>query len=255
MRQIDGMGITITGSSAGIGEALARDLHGQGARVVLAARRRDRLESLAKELAGSIVVEGDVSIPADCVRIAAAGERLDVLVCNAGYGLAKSIEDTTEADWLDLLRTNLLGTTECIRAALPRMRAQELRDGWRGHIVIVSSALARRGRPDGGAYSATKAAQLSVAEALRVELAVDRIAVTSVHPVGTETEFIQAARGTWTTGAKEPRQTAAHVAKRIAGAIARPCPEVWPHRLSRWCLSFATIWPSLLDGYFRRRRT
>ena len=248
------MGITITGASAGIGEALARNLHGQGARLVLAARRRERLESLAKELAGSIVVEGDVSIPADCARIAAAGERLDVLVCNAGYGLAKSIEDTTGDDWLDLLRTNLLGTTECIRTALPRLRAQELRDGWRGHIVIVSSALARRGRPDGGAYSATKAAQLSVAEALRVELASDRIAVTSVHPVGTATEFVQAARGTWTTGAKEPMQTAEHVAGRIAAAIARPRPEVWPHRLSRWGLSLATLWPSLLDGYFRRRR-
>lgn len=256
MRHLDGMVVAITGASAGIGAALACHLHAQGARLVLAARRRERLEELAARLPGSLVVEADVADPAACARIiAAAGPRLDTLVCNAGYGLVKSITETTEDEWLALLRTNLLGTTACITAAVPRMQAQDLRDGWRGQVVIVSSALARRGRPDGGAYAATKAAQLSVAEALRVELHDARIAVTSVHPIATHSEFVQAAHGgPWIIGAREPRQTAEHVAARIAAAIARPRAEVWPHRLSRWGLSLGTIWPGLLDGYFIRRR-
>ena len=224
--------------------------------MVLAARRAERLAALAAELPGSQVVVADVALPEDCQRlVAAVPGRIDVLVCNAGYGLAKTIAETSEAEWLALLRTNLLGTTSCITAAVPRLVSQELRDGWRGQVVIVSSALARRGRPDGGAYAATKAAQLSVAEALRVELAPVQVAVTSVHPIATTSEFTAAVQGgTWQTGSAEPRQTAEQVAASILAAIARPRPEVWPHRLSRWGLSLATLWPGLLDGYFLRRR-
>lgn len=253
MRRLQGMTIAITGASSGIGEALAREVHARGARVVLAARRADRLRALTDELPGSQIVVTDVADPASCAALIAAVPQLDTLVCNAGYGLARTIEATSEADWLALWRTNVLGTTACIQAALPVLRQRPLRDGWRGQVVIVSSALARRGRPDGGAYAATKAAQLSVAEALRVELADDAIAVTSVHPIATDTEFTTVASG-WRTGAREPRQTAAHVARRIADAIAKPRAEVWPHRLSRWGLSLASLWPTLLDGYFRRRR-
>jgi short-subunit dehydrogenase len=251
------MTIVITGASAGIGAALARAAHARGARVVLAARRADRLAALAAELPGSQVVVADVALPEDCRRlVAVVPGRIDVLVCNAGYGLAKTIAETTEAEWLAVLRTNLLGTTSCITAAVHRLVAQEVRDGWRGQVVIVSSALARRGRPDGGAYAATKAAQLSVAEALRVELAPTRIAVTSIHPIATSSDFVTAVQGgTWTTGASEPRQSAEHVAGCILAAIVRPRPEVWPHRLSRWGLSLATLWPGLLDGYFQRRRS
>lgn len=252
MRPLAGMTIAITGASSGIGEALARHVHANGAKVVLAARRVDRLQELAKELPGARIIVADVSKPEDCAALIAAVPELDTLVCNAGYGLAKSICNTTEDDWLALVRTNVFGTTACIAAAVPILRQRPLRQGWRGQIVIVSSALARRGRPEGGAYSATKAAQLSIAEALRVELTADCIAVTSVHPIATTSEFVSVASG-WKTGAREPQQTAEHVAACIAKAIVRPRPEVWPHRLSRWGLSLATLWPSLLDGYFRRR--
>ncbi len=252
MRELKGMTVVITGASSGIGAALARALHASGAHVVLAARRLERLQALARELPGSRVIETDVTDPAACSALLAAVPEADTVICNAGYGLARTICDTTAAEWLDLLKTNLLGTTACIVAAVPQLRQRPVRDGWRGQIVIVSSALARRGRPAGGAYSATKAAQLSVAEALRVELAEDAIAVTSVHPIATDTEFTSIAVG-WKNGAREPRQSAELVARRIIAAIVRPRPEVWPHRLSRWGLSLATLWPSLLDRYFRRR--
>src|SRR5437763_16222608 len=132
-----------------------------------------------------------------------------------------------------IFQTNLFGTADCVRAAVPQMLRQELRDGWRGQIMIVTSAVARRAIPFFGAYSATKAAQLSLAEALRVELKPQHIAVTSVHPVGTDTEF-GTVSASLSNGKRprnipgEKRQTAEAVAAAIVRAIQRPRPEVWP---------------------------
>jgi len=173
------------------------------------------------------------------------------VVLNAGYGLARLAEATSDEDWLAILRVNLLGTAAGLRAAVPLLRAQEERDGWRGQIMIVSSSLARRAAPDTAAYSATKAAQLSLAEAARVELAPDRIAVTTVHPVRTTTEFFDSCarasgRPMEFTG-WAPTQAPQQVARRMADAISRPRPEVWPHRSARWLLLFAVMCPGLAD--------
>ena len=259
-RSLTGMTVLITGASSGIGAALAEVLAQQGARLALVARRRDKLEALVARLSGSghLVIPADVADPRACAgaiaQACSAFGRLDTLVCNAGYGLVAGIAATDEEQWLAILRTNLLGTTACIRAAAPLLLVQPLRDGWRGQVMIVSSALARRGRPDAGAYSATKAAQLSVAEALRIEWAEQRIAVTSVHPIHTDTEFHGAAAGRrWLVGAAEPRQTPAHVAARMVAAIRRPQAEVWPHRGSRWALALGALWAWPIDRYLTRR--
>ena len=253
MRQLQGMSITITGASAGIGAALARELYRRGARLTLAARRMDRLTVLCQELPGSLPVAADVGVSADCARLIAASPALDTVVCNAGYGLARPVAETSDEEWLDILRTNLLGTTACIRAAVPRLRANPMLDGWRGQILIVSSALARRAKPDAGAYCATKAAQLSVAEAWRVELAAERIAVTSVHPIRTATDFVPATLGDRSRArGLGPEQSAEHVARRIAAAIVRPRAELWPHPLSRIGLAFSGLVPGLFDRAFAR---
>ena len=142
------------------------------------------------------------------LRACSSGERpsisggIDTLVCNAGYGSVRTVAETSHDEMRRMFETNVFGTTDCIHAAVPIMRKQELRDGWRGQIMIVSSAAAKRGLPFFGPYSATKAAQLSIAEALRVELKADRIAVTSVHPVGTNTEFFDTAEKQ--TGLRRP---------------------------------------------------
>jgi len=260
-RSLTGMRVLITGASAGIGKALAQGLAAQGAQLVLAARRLDRLEALCRELGPRHrAVACDVADPAQCGALVAAAHAhlggIDTLVCNAGYGLVGDIAQTSIAQWEAILRTNLLGTTACIAAAVPLMVAQPLCAGYRGQVMIVSSALARRGKPGAGAYCATKAAQLSVAEALRLELDRSHVAVTSVHPVNTATEFDQAVAShgpAWRRGARDPVQSAERVATLMIRAIRRPRRELWPHRPARHLLALAAWWPGLADWALRRQ--
>lgn len=262
MRELKDMTVAITGASAGIGRALAVELHRRGARLALAARRVDMLTELNRELGGNhLILRTDVSQEEDCAAFISAAQtrfgRIDTLVCNAGYGIMRNIGEMTSAEWQALIATNVYGTTNCIHAALPAMSTQSERYGWRGQMMIVSSCLARRSGPEVGAYAATKAAQLSIAEALRLELAEQRIAVTSVHPIGTDTEFIDAAAAIggrkFSRDSNEPIQSATIVAERMVKAIVHPRPEVWPYPLARWAFGLATLFPSMTDGAVRRR--
>lgn len=260
------MTVVITGASAGIGEGLARQLHARGARLLLAARRVDRLHALNARLGGGhVVVEADVAKREDCERLIDAAfrdlGRVDTLVLNAGYGVYPRVHETTPDAVRAIFATNVFGTTDCIFAATPRMLGQPERDGWRGQVMIVSSVAARRAVPYLGVYSATKAAQLSVAEAMRVELSPHKLAVTSVHPAMTSTEFGGLAerhsgiktpvgdRGKWS-------QTVEHVAGRMLAAIERPRAEVWPNRPTRWMMPIAAWMPGRVDrvlaGYRKR---
>jgi len=257
------MVVVITGASAGIGRALTEALSAQGANLALAARRVDRLGEINQTLGGQhLIVPTDVSVTAQCEDLIeqTVGRfgRIDTLVCNAGYGFHAPVAQTSRQQFEQIFATNVLGTTECIRAAVPRMLAQEARDGWRGQIMIVSSAVARRGLPFFGAYCATKAAQLSLAESMRVELWPQRIAVTSVHPIGTDTEFgdVSAQKSGGNRPGRIPgevRQSSATVAKKMIKAISRPRPEVWPFAPARWGISIATLIPGMVDRVMRRR--
>lgn len=250
------MVVVITGASAGIGKALAIALDAGGARLILSARREDKLAALNQQLGGKhFVVPADVSKREDCERLIAMTVekfgRIDTLVCNAGYGFYFLQQDTTPEKMREIFNTNVFGTTDCIHAALPGLIAQPLRDGYRAQVMIVSSFVARRAVPCLGAYSATKAAQLSIAEALRVEMKSSHIAVTTVHPIMTKTEFGTAAESMGEI--RLPRdgdslqQTVEHVAKRMVVGIVRPRPEVWPSRPSRWIASLATLMPRVMD--------
>ena len=264
-RRLHGMVVAITGASAGIGKALAEALASKGAKLALCARRVERLEELNRQLGGGhLCIQADVANPADCERfINATAEhfgRIDALVCNAGYGFVRTTAQTSHEEMAAIFATNVFGTTDCIRAAVPIMSKQEIGDRYRGQIVIISSAAARRGLPFFGPYSATKAAQMNLAEALRVELRPEKIAVTTVAPVGTNTEFFRVAEGK--TGLKRPatdtkvRQTAETVARKIVRVIERPKRELWPLRPSRWALNLAAFFPGITDRamsyYFRQ---
>jgi short-subunit dehydrogenase len=253
-RKLNDMVVVITGASAGIGKALAERLSARGATLVLAARRLERLEELNQEMsARHLVVRADVARREDCQTIVDRAlerfGRIDTLVCNAGYGLYKKMSDTSPEDVRRIFATNVFGSTDCIYAALPSMLRQAPRDDWRGQIMLVSSCVARRAIPFLGAYSATKAAQLSLAEAMRVELTPDRIAVTCVMPIQTKTEFGRVAQ---TQGgvriARGPvGQTVQHVVRRMTDAIVKPRAEVWPFRPARWAFGLGTLFPRLVD--------
>ena len=263
-RKIEEMVVVITGASSGIGRELAVALTRKRAKLVLAARRTDRLEALNFALGGRhLCVECDVSKTDQCERLIASAigrfGRIDTLVCNAGYGIAQRVADTSAADLRAMFETNVFGTVDCIRAAVPIMEQQALRDGLRGQLMIVSSAAGRRGLPYFGGYSATKAAQLSFAEALRVELKPRKIAVTSVHPIGTKTDFfnvsMEKGQSRLPPDSVGPMsQTSEQVALRMARAIARPVPELWPMDAARWMMSLATLFPSAIDSVMGRAR-
>jgi 3-oxoacyl-[acyl-carrier protein] reductase len=263
-RNLRDMNLVITGASAGIGKVLAESLAGAGARLVLAARRMDRLEELRGKLGERhLCIRADVSKREDCqMLIARAVEhfgRIDTLVCNAGYGSLRAVHETSADDFQAIFQTNVFGTTDCIRAAVPVMLKQDLCEGLRGQIMIISSAAARRGLPYAGAYSATKAAQLSLAEALRVELLPQRIAVTSVHPIGTQTEFFQVAEESSRRRITEPgrgghRHSAERVVRGMIRAIEKPKREVWSSPLSRVLLAINALIPSLGDRAMAKER-
>ncbi len=250
--------VAITGASAGIGRATALRLARDGASVAICARRRDRLETLAAEIdaAGghALVVPGDVTRAADMDALVARTVeqfgRLDVILCNAGFGIAGSVDRTTPDQMRALLDTNYMGTFLAARAAMPVFRRQG-----RGHVIVVSSIVGKRAVPYMGAYAATKFAQVGLAEAIRSECVGTGIHVSVVYPVSTETDFFDVMTretGATVERAFGPRQPVETVADAIARAIARPVPEVYPHRLSRalvWLNAFA---PGFTDRIVKR---
>lgn len=181
--------VVITGASAGIGRATARELAGVGARVVLGARRQERLAELEAEFPGrAVAVEMDVRSPGDCRQLVQTAldrfGRLDSLVANAGIGMYGGILDHTDEALTTMLDTNIAGTVWPIRAAVP-----EMEKNGRGDIVIVASVAGFRGGADEAVYAATKFAQVGLAGALDRELREKGIRVTTIGPAGTATEF------------------------------------------------------------------
>jgi NADP-dependent 3-hydroxy acid dehydrogenase YdfG len=182
--------VFVTGASSGIGVAVARRFAGIGARLVLAARRADRLSSLAADLGVPAVV-----LPLD-VRDRAAVERavaglpadfaaIDVLVNNAG--LAAGLEAAPEAnldDWEAMVDTNCKGLMYVTRAVLPGMVARD-----RGHVVNLGSVAGTYPYPGGNVYGGTKAFVEQLSLNLRADLAGKRIRVTNIEPGMVETEF------------------------------------------------------------------
>ena len=245
--------IAITGASAGIGRATAIRVARDGAAVAICARRRDRLDTVAAEVAAgggrALPIAADVSSEEDMqMFVAATIERfgtLDVMMCNAGFGIYGAIDDITADQMRRLMDVNYFGTYYAARAALPIFRRQQ-----RGHIVIVSSIVGKRGVPFMGAYSATKFAQVGMAECLRSELYGSNIHVSVVCPVSTATEFAEVMvrhTGSDVSRSLGPAQGVDEVADAIARAIERPIPEVYPYLKSRGLVLLNAIAPGFTD--------
>lgn len=192
--KLDGAVALVTGASRGIGRAVAQQAAERGARVGLVSRSAPELEEVLSSIGGrGAAVPADV---ADATQVADAVRRVeealgpvDVAVANAGIG-AYGPFVATEPDEIErLTRVNWLGTAHLVRAVLPGMVARR-----RGHVAIVASVAGRMGAPLEALYSATKFAQVGLAEALEVELAPYGIGVSMVNPGPVATEFF-AARG------------------------------------------------------------
>ena len=194
MNRIKGKLILVTGASSGIGEACARRFATEGARLALWARRRARLESLARTLETQHRVvpqlaEVDVRDRAAVTRAAealvAAGQVPDVLINNAGLasGLSKVHEGDPE-DWDRMIDTNLKGLLNVTRAILPHMVARR-----RGHVVNIGSTAGHQTYPMGNVYNATKFGVRALTEGMNLDVAGTPIRVSEVDPGFVETEF------------------------------------------------------------------
>jgi NADP-dependent 3-hydroxy acid dehydrogenase YdfG len=188
----------VTGASSGIGAATARALAAQGADVGLVARRRDRIEALAGELAGTgrraVPIEADVTERAQAEGAVerTVGElgRLDVLVNNAGVMLLGPVADAPVEEWEQMVRINLLGLVYCARAALPHLiRAAEQEPRRVADLVNVSSVAGRVARSGSGVYNATKHGVGAFSEALRQEVTRRHVRVGLVEPGAVDTEL------------------------------------------------------------------
>ncbi|MFF3484200.1 SDR family oxidoreductase [Streptomyces sp. NPDC002701] len=193
---INGAVVLVTGASSGIGAATARAASRAGARVVLIARREERIQQLAKELGESVAL----AVPCDVTdrsqiegAVQAAIERfgqIDVLVNNAGQGLQATVDAIDPDDFRAVLELNLLAPLVTTQAVLPHLRKRSA-----GAIVNVGSGIIWSTLPGSGAYSASKAALQKLSAIARAELADEGIAVSMMFPSITETEFLGRVRG------------------------------------------------------------
>lgn len=181
--------VVITGASSGLGEATTRRLARDGARLVLGARRLDRLQMLAKELSlGDAAVQTDVTYHAQVKRLVDhavhAHGRIDVIVNNAGLMPHSPLERGKIDDWNRTIDVNLRGVLYGIAAALPHMKAQRS-----GHIINVSSVAGHVVRPGSAVYAATKTAVRVISEGLRQEVKPYNIRTTIISPGAVATEL------------------------------------------------------------------
>lgn len=190
--KLEGKVAIITGASAGIGRASARALAQNGARLVLTARRRDRLDDLVEfaKAHGSdaISVIGDAREERTAVAVAEAANntfgRADILINNVGVGNYKTLVDTSLDDYVEMMDTNVRTTFLFTRHVVPLMIAQ--RDGL---VLMISSMAGIYGFPGEAVYCATKFAQVGFAQGLDKELRPHGIKVGTICPGGVKTEF------------------------------------------------------------------
>ena len=186
---ISGKVVVITGASSGLGEATARLFAERGAKLVLGARRKDRLDALAAELGGdALAVETDVADRAAVQALADAATarfgQVDVMLNNAGVMPLSALEKLKVDEWERMVDVNIKGVLYGIAAVLPGMIAAKS-----GHIVNVSSVAGHKVRATSAVYSATKHAVRALSDGLRQEMVPHGVRVTVISPGAVATEL------------------------------------------------------------------
>jgi len=241
MAELSGQTALVTGASSGIGAAIARELAKRGADLVLAARRRDRLEALADELKNKVAVRVEAVDLADPESSAALVERLegegldvDILINNAGFGANGPFVSSPWERQRGMLQVNLVSLTDLTRRLVPAM----VKRG-RGHVMNIASIGAFLPVPDFAIYAATKAYVRNFTEALDWELKGTGVRAIVVSPGGTRTEFMEVGGNELTrvgTMVSMSAQRCAHiaVAKMLGGR--RGVITGWYNALGMWWL-------------------
>jgi NAD(P)-dependent dehydrogenase (short-subunit alcohol dehydrogenase family) len=184
----------VTGSTKGIGRAIAAALVGQGAKVVVSSRTESLVRSTAEELTRegpgeAVGIACDVRDPASCEALVSHAVerfgRLDILVNNAGVGIFARVQDMKASDWETQIRTNLDAVFYCSRAAIPHLIASG-----RGWIVNIASLAGRSAHSGSVAYSATKWGLIGMSEVMMEDLRHDGVRVTCVLPGSVDTDFM-----------------------------------------------------------------
>lgn len=240
--------VIVTGASSGIGEATARAFGARGDRVVLVARREDRLRQLAASLPESLPIPADLADTEEAFRIVEAAVarygQIDVLVNNAGMGRYNWVDALEPEDIRAEVAVNLVAPIFMTRAAVPVM----LRRG-RGVVINVSSIAGLIGVPTTSVYNATKFGLRGLTEALRRELQPQGIAVCGIYPATVDgTEFRRDRRAS--TGYLMPkwlRLSTDQVARAIVALADRPRPFVVLPRIFRVAIALNTVAPGLID--------
>lgn len=190
---IEGKVVVITGASSGLGEAAARLLAEKGAKLVLGARRKERIDALVQEIAASggsaVAVATDVTVRADVEALVGIAVerfgRVDVMINNAGVMLVSPVERLKVEDWERMIDVNIKGVLYGIAAVLPVMQRQKS-----GHLINVSSVAGHKVRPTSAIYSATKHAVRALSEGVRQELKAYKIRSTIISPGAVATELV-----------------------------------------------------------------
>jgi 3-oxoacyl-[acyl-carrier protein] reductase len=192
MKPIKEMSVVITGGGSGIGEATARYLAAQGAKVTICGRREDRIKTVAKEIGSNCAwVTADVTSSADRQKLIdtaiAHGGRIDALISNAGNMERKPVEEWTEERLLQVFNDNVISGMMLTQVALPHLVATE------GAIIFIGSVYTVRAYPGAAPYAATKGALEALVKVLATELGPRKIRVNAVRPGAVLTEINQRA--------------------------------------------------------------
>lgn len=252
--ELKGKVIIITGASSGIEEATAYELGAAGGNLVLAARRKTRLQKVARKISGQassiMVVETDVTKPWQTERLVSRTTKkygqIDVLLNIAGWGSYGWFEELKLGHIREQFEVNVFGAVHLIHQALPIMKKQRS-----GHIINMVSCASRMAVPPMTAYASTKYALEGLSDALRRELLPWGIRVSRIHPSGvTGTEFNKKASLRGGVKFKSPgigHVSREYVAKKIKQLILHPRPELMIGRLYDVPAFFNRYFPGIVD--------
>ncbi len=253
---LEGKSILITGASSGIGEATARACVDAGMQCSITARREKRLKTLSKELGDACsYIAGDVTEEGFNQHLLDEVGDVYAIFANAGHGLDQKMIECNVTQCEELFKLNVFSAIELASLAAKQMVVKK-----QGHILFCASCLSKFATPHHGVYSASKSAIEAMAKSMRMELKKEQIFVSTVHPIGTRTEFFHASaeisgKETSDFELQTPSwlmQPSEKVAKSVIRCLRRPKPEIWTSLPMRLVSTTFSAFPRIASTIIQR---